>query len=101
MRAALLGDDQHREHDHRDVVVPSPPARHLIVCPTALTLGMFKYALNSVALTLHLAQTQQRRINRGVGRGELDGLRRSHLAADYQLPPPRRGLLTIHSQTRR
>ena len=32
MRSALLGDEQHREHDHGDVVVPCPPAQHLIVC---------------------------------------------------------------------
>ena len=54
MRGALLGDEQHGQHHHGDVVVPCPPAHGLIIGKAALALGIFEDTLDPVALPLHL-----------------------------------------------
>src|SRR3954451_6630712 len=89
----LLGDEQHGQHHHADVVVPGPPAHDLVIGETALALGVLESPLNPVALALHLGQAFQRCVSRRVGQAVLDPLRRPHLAADDQMPAPRRRFL--------
>src|SRR5689334_6127431 len=46
MRHPLLGDEQHGQHHHGDVVVPGPPAQRLVIGQAALTLGILEGALD-------------------------------------------------------
>ena len=55
LQARLLGHalfryEQHRQHHHRDVVMPWPPSQRLIIGEAALAFGVFESALDPVAL---------------------------------------------------
>src|SRR5271170_2712956 len=91
LQARLLGHalfyyEQHRQHHHRDVVMPWPPSQRLIIGETALAFGVFESALDPVALPLHLGQSEPRRIGGGVREAVFDRLDRSNLAPDDQMP---------------
>jgi hypothetical protein len=76
-------------------VVPGPPAQRLIVGETAFTFGIFESALDPMALPLHLTQSEEGCIDRGIGQSVLDRFRRSHLAPDNKMPASRLGFLAI------
>jgi len=66
---ALFDDEQHRQHDDRDVVMPGSPAQRLIVGQAALALGVFEGALDPVAVPCICASRSN-----GVSAGAFDRL---------------------------
>jgi hypothetical protein len=101
MSYTLFGNEQHRQHHHRDVVVPRSPAECLIVRQSTLALGIFKGALDPVTVSLHLPQTQHRRIRRSIGQVYLIVF--SDLTSRRTIRCQHRGVSSSpsHSQTRR
>ena len=71
------------------MVMPGSPAQRLIVGQSALALAVFESALDPVALPLHLAQSERRRIGWGVRQAVFDRIDRLHLAPDDQMPASR------------
>jgi hypothetical protein len=51
---ASLGDEQHRQHDHGDMMMPGAPTLRLIIGEAALTPAIFETALDPIAMPLHL-----------------------------------------------
>jgi hypothetical protein len=49
---ALLGNEQHCQHHHGDMVVPGLPAQRLIIGQAALAFGIFEDALYPIAMPL-------------------------------------------------
>src|SRR3954454_14230235 len=70
--------------------LPGPPAHDLVIGETAIALGVLESPLNPVALALHLGQAFQRCVSRRIGQAVLDPLPRPPLAANDQIPAPRR-----------